>query len=210
MRSYLTAQIFPKFFFASQKGHKILCPYKNVPRETTQKTIFDDIIHPMQLRFTTVNKHVILYGISLAALLALLQWLQMRYLIIDHAMDIYIGAIAVIFTGLGVWLALKLIKPKTETIVIEREVYIEVPVLQQPVNENFAVNEKSTEKMGISSREMEVLQLMATGLSNQEIASQLFVSLNTVKTHSSNLFLKMDVKRRTQAVDKARKLGMIP
>ena len=80
---------------------------------------------------------------------------------------------------------------------------------QQPVSGKFVVNEKSADKLGISSREMEVLQLMATGLSNQEIASQLFVSLNTVKTHSSNLFLKMDVKRRTQAVDKARKLGMI-
>ncbi len=160
----------------------------------------------MTVRFT---KHIVVYGASLAALLVLMQWLQMRYLIIDHAMDIYTGAIAIIFTALGIWLALKLIKPKTETIVIEKEVYIEVPSSPLVINENFVVNEKSLDRSGISSRELEVLQLMATGLSNQEIASQLFVSLNTVKTHTSNLFLKMDVKRRTQAVDKARKLGLI-
>ena len=137
----------------------------------------------MTVRFT---KHIVVYGASLAALLVLMQWLQMRYLIIDHAMDIYTGAIAIIFTALGIWLALKLIKPKTETIVIEKEVYIEVPSSPLVINENFVVNEKSLDRSGISSRELEVLQLMATGLSNQEIASQLFVSLNTVKTHTSN------------------------
>ena len=162
----------------------------------------------MSFRLTSKNKHTLLYGVSLAALLFLLQWLQVRYLIIDHAMDIYIGAIALIFTALGIWLALKLMQPKT--IVVEKEVYIEDPGRVEQNNGNFVINEKLLDKFGISNRELEVLQLMATGLSNQEIAGQLFVSLNTIKTHSSNLFLKMDVKRRTQAVDKARKLGIIP
>lgn len=146
---------------------------------------------------------------SLAALLFLMKWLEVRYLVIDHAMDIYIGAIAVIFTSLGIWLALKLAKPKTQTIVVEKEVYVDVPVPVQS-NKEFVLNQKILDKSGISSRELEVLQLMAKGMSNQEIAGHLFVSLNTIKTHSSNLFLKLDVNRRTQAVDKARKQGLIP
>ncbi len=164
----------------------------------------------MPIRLKAISKHTLWYGAALAVLLFLMKWLELRYLIIDNAMDIYIGAIALIFTALGIWLALKLVKPKTETIVVEKEVYIEKPVpLAQP-NSSFAINENSLEKLGISNRELEVLILMATGLSNQEIAAHLFVSLNTIKTHSSNLFSKMDVKRRTQAVDKARKLGLVP
>ena len=164
----------------------------------------------MPFRLTTIVKHSLLYGVSLAALLVVMSWLQVRYLIIDHSMDIYIGGIALIFTSLGIWLALKLVKPKTETIVIEKEVYIEAAQKLPEPNAYFALNEKILAKLGISSRELEVLQLMAAGLSNQEIADNLFVSLNTIKTHSSNLFMKMDVKRRTQAVDAARKLGIIP
>ena len=164
----------------------------------------------MSYRSLVVSKHTLIYGASLAALLFLLKWLEIRYMIIDHAMDIYIGAIAVIFTLLGIWLAAKLIKPKTETIIVEREVYVDVQGPLPPANGSFVINEKSLEKLGVSSRELEVLQLMATGLSNQEIAAQLFVSLNTVKTHSSNLFMKMDVNRRMQAVEKAIKLVLIP
>lgn len=159
---------------------------------------------------TATSKHIILYGAALAALLFLMRWLQVRYLIIDYAMEIYITAIAIIFTSLGIWLALKLVQPKKETIIVEKEIYIDVPAVAPPAGVNFIINEKLLDKFGISARELEVLQLMAAGLSNQEIAAQLFVSLNTIKTHSSNLFLKMDVKRRTQAVDKARKLGIIP
>ena len=164
----------------------------------------------MAFRHIAFSKHTLLYGTSLAALLLLMRWLQVRYLIIDHAMDIYIGAIALIFTTLGIWLTLKLAKPKTETIIIEKEVYRDLPDRPSHGNENFVINEKILGKSGVSSRELEVLQLMAAGLSNQEIAAHLFISLNTIKTHSSNLFMKMDVKRRTQAVDKARKLGLIP
>lgn len=164
----------------------------------------------MRFRPATISKHALLYGVALAMLFFLLKWLQIRYLVIDNAMDIYIGAIAVIFTALGIWLALKLVKPKTETIFIEKEIYLDALVPLQQANGSFVINEKILDKSGISARELEVLQLMAKGLSNQEIAAHLFISLNTIKTHSSNLFLKMDVKRRTQAVDKARKLGLIP
>lgn len=146
---------------------------------------------------------MILYGCSLAILLFLLKWLELRFMILNHAMEVYIGAIAVIFTALGIWIALKLTKPKVKTVVVEKEIYIHQ-------GNGFAVNERALTQLGLSTRELEVLQLMAEGLSNQEIAACLFVSLNTIKTHSSKLFEKMDVRRRTQAVDKAKKLQIIP
>lgn len=155
------------------------------------------------------HKHIVLYGISLAVLLFLLRWLELRFIIIDHAFEVYAGAIAIIFTALGIWLALKLTKPRIKTVVVEKEVYIhkEVPVAQMasPVPDAAALHKSS-----LSKRELEVLQLIAQGYSNQEIADRLFVSLNTVKTHSSNLFLKLDVKRRTQAIEKAKRLSLIP
>ncbi len=165
--------------------------------------------HKMSMRLSGTCKHTFLYGVSLALLLFLLKWLEFRFLIIGHAMEVYIGAIAILFTALGIWLTLKLTKPKTETIIIEKEVLIHQPM---PVTgqTSFVRNERELEKLGISTRELEVLQLMAGGLSNQEIAEKLFVSQNTIKTHSSNLFVKLDVKRRTQAVDRGRKLGLIP
>ncbi|KOS04742.1 LuxR family transcriptional regulator [Flavobacterium akiainvivens] len=148
-------------------------------------------------------KNALLYGLSLALLLLLLQWLEFRFLVLSHSMEVYVGFIALLFTGLGVWLALKLAKPKKETIVIEKEVHIPAPT-------EFTLNQNELERLGISKRELEVLQLMSEGLSNAEIAERLFVSLNTIKTHSSKLFEKLDVKRRTQAVEAAKRLQLIP
>lgn len=158
----------------------------------------------MALNWFSKNKSPLLYGVSMALLIFLLKWLELRLLIIDHAMELYIGFIALIFTGLGIWLALKLTKPKVlrETQIIEKEIYLSSPVVFEP-------NLKEIEKLGLSKRELEVLELMSRGLSNQEIAEHLFVSLNTIKTHSSNLYVKLDVKRRTQAVEKAKKSGLI-
>ncbi len=147
------------------------------------------------------NKQNILYGVALAALLLLLKWLEWRFVIIDNAFEIYAGAIAVVFTGLGIWLALKLITPKVKTVVVEKQVFT------GPV---FVLNEAELNKLRLSSRELEVLQLMANGHSNQQIAERLFVSLNTIKTHTSNLFLKLEVERRTQAIEKAKRLSLIP
>jgi DNA-binding CsgD family transcriptional regulator len=154
-------------------------------------------------RFISRYKSLIIYGIASAILLFLLKWLELRFLIIDHAMEIYAGGIALIFMGLGIWLSMKLTKPKKETIVIEKEIYIRE-------NKEFIQNDKEIENLGLSKRELEVLQLMAEGLSNQEIADRLFVSLNTVKTHSSKVLEKLDVKRRTQAVEKSKRLSIIP
>ena len=147
-------------------------------------------------------KDVILYSLSLAILLFILRWLEIRFIIIDHALEIYVGAIALIFTGLGIWLSFKLINPKTETKIVEKTIYLE----NEP---NLMLNQEEIEKTGLSKRELEVLQLMAEGLSNEEIAERLYVSLNTIKTHTSRVFEKLDVKRRTQAIEKAKRLRVI-
>ena len=144
-------------------------------------------------------RHFLTYGLSMALFLIVLRWLELRFLIIHNAFAIYAGGLAFLFTGLGIWLALKLTKPKT--LIVEKAVLVD--------SAHFLANEEALKETGISQRELEVLQLMAAGKSNQEIADQLFVSLNTVKTHLKNLFEKLDVGRRTQAVDKARKLGIV-
>lgn len=159
----------------------------------TSKTISD---------FYHKHRQELLYGVSLALLLFVLRWLELRFLIVDHIIEIYVGAIALMFTGLGIWLAHKLTVPKVETRIVEREVYV-------MAGDEFTVNEPERLRLGISQRELEVLQLVAEGLSNQAIAERLFVSLNTVKTHSSRIFEKLEVRNRTQAVERARRLRLI-
>ena len=149
------------------------------------------------------NKGTIAYGISLALLLFLLKWLELRFIILEHSFEIYVGFIAIIFTTLGIWLALKLSKPNIQTVVVEKEVYVNR-------NENFVLDKALISQFELSKRELEILSLLSQGHSNQEIAAKLFVSLSTVKTHNQNLFEKLDVKRRIQAVEKAKRLNLIP
>ena len=149
------------------------------------------------------NKATIIYSISLAFLLFLLKWLELRFVIFDHSFEIYIGFIALIFTGLGIWLALKLSKPKIKTVLVEKQVYIHR-------NENFVLDTALVAQLELSKRELEILGLLAQGHSNQEIAEKLFISLSTVKTHIQNLFEKLEVKRRIQAVEKAKRLNLVP
>lgn len=146
-------------------------------------------------------KEIISYAVSMAILLLLLRWLEFRFLVLEHQYEIYIGIIALLFLLFGIWLANKITKPKVKTIVVEKEIRVAM--------ENFVLNETELQQRNISKRELEVLTLMAKGLSNQEIAEQLFVSLNTIKTHSAKLFEKLDVKRRTQAVETAKKLQLL-
>jgi NarL family two-component system response regulator LiaR len=157
----------------------------------------------MTISFFNRHKQSIGYGVLLALLLFLLKWLELRLLIIHHSFEIYAGIIAILFTALGIWLALILSKPKVQTMVVEKPVYIDTSA-------PFVLNEYALTRLNMSRRELEVLQLMADGLSNQEIAARLFVSVNTVKTHSARVFEKMEVNRRTQAVEHGRKLGLIP
>lgn len=147
-------------------------------------------------------RHIVLYGAMMAVLVFALKWLQWKFLIVDHAIDIYVGLIAVFFTILGVWVANQLGKPKVQTVVVEKEVYLPSP--NEPL-----INEAELNKLQLSSREYEVLQLLTKGHSNAAIADQLCLSLSTIKTHVSNLFVKMDVKSRTQAIEKAKRLRII-
>lgn len=148
------------------------------------------------------TRHIILYGLMLAILAFVLKWLQWKFLIVDNSLDLYTGLLAVFFTLLGVWVATQLVKSKTQTVVVEKEVYIPQP-------DEFVINETELKKLNLSKREHEVLELLTKGYSNAEIAENLFLSISTVKTHVSNLFIKMDVKSRTQAIEKAKRLKII-
>lgn len=154
------------------------------------------------MAFTKGLRHIIVYGLALAVLVFVLKWIQWKFLIVDNALDIYIGMIAVFFTILGIWVATQLVKPVTQTIIVEKEVIITQPG-------ETVINEAEMKKLDLSSREYEVLQLLAKGYSNAEIAGSLFLSVSTIKTHVSNLFLKMDVKSRTQAIEKSKRLKII-
>lgn len=146
-------------------------------------------------------RHIIIYGSSLAALVFVLKWMQWKFLIVDNSIDIYIGLIALFFTVLGIWIALQLTKTKTEKVVIEKKVFVPAEEIQ--------IDEEAIKALNLSPREYEVLQLMAKGLSNADIAGELYLTLSTIKTHVSNLYVKMDVKRRTQAIEKAKSLRII-
>jgi len=145
--------------------------------------------------------HTLIYGLCGGILIVVLRLIEFRFLIIEHSIEIYGGLIAALFAGLGIWLGLKLTK-KQEVIVVK-----EVPV---PATRSFTLNEERLKDLGITRRELEILELIAQGLSNREIADKLFVSENTVKTHSSRLFDKLSARRRTQAVQIGKEMGLIP
>ncbi len=150
-----------------------------------------------------MRKTVLLYGLLGGVLIAGLKAIEYRFLIVEHSLEIYGGVIAALFSGVGIWLGLKLTKTK-ETVVVKE---VPVPV---PASGPFVVNSARLSQLGITPRELEILEHIAAGLSNREIAEKLFVSENTVKTHSSRLFDKLNAKRRTQAVQIAKEAGLIP
>jgi DNA-binding CsgD family transcriptional regulator len=148
-----------------------------------------------------MKRHVLIYGLLGGLLIAVLKWTEYRFLVIDHSIEIYGGLTAATFAVLGIWLGLKLTKTK-ETVVIK-----EVPI---PAGAPFVLDENKRADLGITPREMEILELIAQGLSNREIAEKLYVSENTVKTHSSRVFDKLGAKRRTQAVQFAKEFRLLP
>jgi DNA-binding CsgD family transcriptional regulator len=148
-----------------------------------------------------MKKHILIYGLCGGVLIVILKLVEYRFLVVEHSVEIYGGLIALLFAVLGIWLGLKLTKNK-ETIVV-KEVLLSPPA-------HFTLNETRLRELGITRRELEILELIAGGLSNREIAEKLFVSENTVKTHSSRLFDKLSAKRRTQAVQVGKELGLIP
>ena len=143
----------------------------------------------------------LIYGLCGGVLIVGLKLIEYRFLVVEHSIEIYGGLIALLFAGVGIWLGLKLTKKK-EVVVVK-----EVPV---PYGQPFALNEERLKHLGITKRELEILELIAHGMSNREIAEKLFVSENTVKTHSSRLFDKLSAKRRTQAVQIGKEMGLIP
>src|SRR5277367_1463491 len=155
--------------------------------------------------FKQTAKHIFLYGIIGGILIAALKWSEYRFLVIDHSIEIYSGLIAATFSAVGIWLGLKLTR-KQERIVV-KEVPVAVPA---PMAERFCLNEAKREELEITPREMEILELIAQGMSNREIAGKLFVSENTVKTHASRVFDKLGAKRRTQAVQLGKELSLLP
>jgi len=147
-----------------------------------------------------MQRNIIIYGICGGVLIVLLRLIEYRFLIVGHSLEIYGGLVAIVFVSLGIWLGLKLTK-KPEVVVV-KEVHI-------PSGVPFKLNENRLDELGITKRELEILELIARGLSNREISEQLYVSENTVKTHSSRLFNKLNAKRRTQAVQIGKDLGLI-
>lgn len=152
------------------------------------------------------KRTILLYGTLGGLLIAGLRLLEYRFLVIEHSLEIYGGLVALSFSALGIWLGLKMTGRREKVII--KEVTVAVPVAGPP--RPFEVDRARLEALGITPREHEILTLIAEGLSNREIAARLFVSENTVKTHSSRLFDKLDARRRTQAVQIAKSAGIIP
>ena len=148
-----------------------------------------------------MKRHVLMYGLIGGILIALLQWTEYQFLVVEYSIEIYGGLIAATFAVLGIWLGLKL-TAKRQTIVVR-----EVPVA---AGGPFIPDERKREDLRITRRELEILELIAQGLSNREIAEKLFVSESTVKTHSSRVFDKLGARRRTQAVQLGKEFGLLP
>jgi ATP/maltotriose-dependent transcriptional regulator MalT len=150
-----------------------------------------------------MKKTVLLYGLLGGVLIAALKLVEYRFLIVEHSIEIYGGIVAALFAAVGIWLGVRLARPKEQVIVRE----VEAPAR---AHAPFTVNTARQEQLGITARELEILGAIAEGLSTREIAGRLYVSENTVKTHASRLFQKLHAKRRTQAVQRAKEAGLIP
>ena len=150
-----------------------------------------------------MKRTVLLYGLLGGVLVALLKLVEYRYLVIEHSLELYGGIVALVFAVVGIWLGQKL----TRVRVVSREVRVEVPVAR---GGPFVRDQAKVAELGLTPRELDILEAMAAGLSNKEMAERLFVSENTVKTHAARLFSKLSARRRTQAVQLAKEAGLIP
>jgi DNA-binding CsgD family transcriptional regulator len=151
-------------------------------------------------------RDILLYGVCGGLLILVLNLTEYRFLVVEHSVEIYGALVATLFAGLGIWLGLTLTK-KRPVMIVKETIIKEVPA---PSADPFVADETRVNQFGITTRELEILGLIATGLSNREIAARLFVSENTVKTHSSRLFDKLGAKRRTQAVQIGKTARLIP
>jgi DNA-binding CsgD family transcriptional regulator len=149
-----------------------------------------------------MKRQVLIGGVVGGILITLLKWTEYRFLVLEHSVEIYGGLTAAIFAVLGIWLGVKLTRGRQRVVVKE----VIVPAREEP----FVPDERKRDELGITRRELEILQLIAQGMSNREIAGKLYVSENTVKTHASRVFEKLGAKRRTQAVQLGKESGLLP
>lgn len=163
-----------------------------------------------------MRKHVLVFGLVGGVLIALLQAVEYRYIVIERSVEIYGAIVAAIFAAVGIWLGRKIARTRD----VIREVPVEVPVeirvevpvevrVEVPATSEFVRDDRKRDALGITPRELEILELIASGLSNKEIAERVHVSENTVKTHSSRVFDKLGARRRTQAVQLAKEQRLI-
>ena len=156
-----------------------------------------------------MKRHVLIFGLVGGLLIATLQYTEYRFVVIEHSVELYSALVAVLFATFGIWLGLRITRrPEIirETVVV-KEVFV---AAETPTLETFAPNTSQQQTVGITARELEILNLVARGLSNREIATKLFVSENTVKTHCARTFDKLGAARRTQAVLRGKELGLLP
>jgi DNA-binding CsgD family transcriptional regulator len=152
-------------------------------------------------------KVILAYGLLGGVLIAALKLVEYRFLVLEHSIEIYGGIVALLFSALGIWLGRRLARTKATVVVREVPVEVRVPV---PAAGPFERDQARLEQLGITPRELDILEALAAGLSNREIAGRLFVSENTVKTHAARLFDKLGARRRTQALRHAKEAGLIP
>ena len=155
-----------------------------------------------------MRRHVFIFGLVGGLLIAILQYTEYRFVIIEHSVELYTALVAILFAAFGIWLGLRI--TRSREIIRETVVVKEVLVQADPTPELFASKTAHQQTLGVTARELEILTLIARGLSNREIATQLFVSENTVKTHCARVFDKLGAARRTQAVQRGKELGLLP
>jgi ATP/maltotriose-dependent transcriptional regulator MalT len=156
-----------------------------------------------------MKHHVLIFGLVGGLLIAALQYTEYRFVVIENSVELYGALVAVLFASFGIWIGLRITR--------SREASRETLKLRELSNsaaaratEAFTPNATRQQTLGITARELEILALVARGLSNREIATQLFVSENTVKTHCARAFGKLGAVRRTQAVQRGKELGLLP
>jgi DNA-binding CsgD family transcriptional regulator len=154
-----------------------------------------------------MKRHVLIFGLVGGVLIATLQYTQYRFVIIEHSVELYSALVAMLFAAFGIWLGLKITRSR-ET--IRETVVVKEVLVPAETTTPFAPDTVRQQTLGITARELEILTLVARGLSNREIATELFVSENTVKTHCARAFDKLGAARRTQAVLRGKELGLLP
>lgn len=156
-----------------------------------------------------MKRHVLIFGLVGGLLIAILQYTEYRFVVIEHSVELYSALVAILFAVFGIWLGLRITRSREtirETVVV-REVLVPTAA---PATGPFVPDMARQQTLGITARELEILTLVARGFSNREIATELFVSENTVKTHCARAFDKLGAARRTQAVQRGKELGLLP